>query len=112
MAFKLENNPLENNALFSPAPQDAPKPAQKKPKAKAKAEAKPAAEKPQKRAEYAGGYQRATFIVREDLLKKLKDYAYTERREIKDVVNEILAEALEKVEAEYRKDGRKMMEKE
>jgi len=32
------------------------------------------------------GYTRATFIVREDLLKKLKDYAYTEREKIKDVV--------------------------
>src|SRR5690554_2029219 len=40
-------------------------------------------------------FTRATFIVREDLLKKLKDYAYTERETLKDVVNKMLAEFLE-----------------
>jgi len=35
-------------------------------------------------------YTRATFIVREDLLKMLKDCAYTERRSLKDMVNEML----------------------
>ena len=34
-------------------------------------------------------WTRATFILREDLLKKLKDYAYTERKSLKDVVNEM-----------------------
>lgn len=38
---------------------------------------------------------RATFIVKEDLLKKLKDYAYYEERNIKDVVNEMLEEYLQ-----------------
>lgn len=33
-------------------------------------------------------WTRATFIMREDLLKKLKDYAYTERETIRDVINE------------------------
>ena len=49
------------------------------------------------------GYTRATFIVREDLLKKLKDYAYTEREKIKDVVNKMLAEFL---------DGKEIIERE
>ena len=35
-------------------------------------------------------YTRATFIVHESLLEKLKDYAYTERRAIKDIINEML----------------------
>lgn len=35
-------------------------------------------------------FTRATFIVREDLLKKLKDYAYTERMTLKDLINEML----------------------
>lgn len=39
-------------------------------------------------------WTRATFIVREDLLKKLKDYAYTERKTIKDVINEIVEDYL------------------
>lgn len=40
-------------------------------------------------------YTRATFIMREDLLEKLKDYAYTDRRSLKDVVNEMLSGYLE-----------------
>lgn len=40
-------------------------------------------------------YTRATFIVREDLLKKLKDYAWTERMTIKEAINKMLDEYLE-----------------
>jgi len=50
------------------------------------------------------GFTRATFIVREDLLKKLKDYAYTERETLKDVVNKMLAEFLEGKEVIERDD--------
>ncbi len=50
------------------------------------------------------GYTRATFIVREDLLKKLKDYAYTERKTLKDTVNKMLAEFLEGKEVIERED--------
>ena len=39
-------------------------------------------------------WTRATFIVREDLLKNLKDYAYTERKTIKEVVNEMIEDYL------------------
>ena len=39
-------------------------------------------------------YTRATFIVRCDLLDKLKDYAYTERESLKDVVNNVLEDFL------------------
>lgn len=39
-------------------------------------------------------FTRATFIVRCDLLDKLKDYAYTERESLKDVVNNILEDFL------------------
>ncbi len=50
------------------------------------------------------GYTRATFIVREDLLKKLKDYTYTERKKLKDTVNEMIAEFLEGKEIIERDD--------
>lgn len=50
------------------------------------------------------GYTRATFIVREDLLEKLKDYAYTERETLKDVVNKMIAEFLDGKEIIERKD--------
>jgi hypothetical protein len=36
------------------------------------------------------GYTRATFIVNEDLLEKVKNVAYWERKQIKDVVEEAL----------------------
>ncbi len=39
-------------------------------------------------------WTRATFIVREDLLEKLKDLAYTNRTKIKDEINQALAEYL------------------
>jgi hypothetical protein len=35
-------------------------------------------------------YVRATFIIRKDLLKKLKDWAYVDRKQIKETVNEAL----------------------
>jgi len=41
------------------------------------------------------GYTRATFIVREDLLEKLKDLAYTERRSIKEVINEAIEQFID-----------------
>ena len=40
-------------------------------------------------------WTRATFIVREDRLKRLKDYAYTDRRTLKDIVNEMIDQYLE-----------------
>jgi len=40
-------------------------------------------------------YTRATFIVKVDTLEQLKDYAYTERLKLKDLINQILEEYLE-----------------
>lgn len=37
------------------------------------------------------GWTRATVIVRDDLLTTLKDYAYTHRTTLKDLVNDALA---------------------
>jgi hypothetical protein len=41
------------------------------------------------------GYTRATFIMREDYLEKIKAIAYWENREIKQVLEEILGKQLE-----------------
>jgi len=46
------------------------------------------------------GETRATFIVKIELLEKLKALAYWKRRLIKDEVNDLLAEAIERYEAE------------
>ena len=40
-------------------------------------------------------WTRATFIVREDLLEKLKNLAYTERRSIKEVINEAIEQFID-----------------
>ena len=40
------------------------------------------------------GWTRATFIVREDYLEKLKDLAYWERRQIKELMDDILGSYL------------------
>jgi len=37
-----------------------------------------------------GGWERATFIVREDHLEKIRDVAYWDRKQIKEVIDEAL----------------------
>ena len=49
-------------------------------------------------------WTRATFIVKEDLLEKLKDLAYTNRTTIKDEINQALAEYLKDKEVIRRGD--------
>lgn len=44
------------------------------------------------------GWTRATFIVKEDVLAKLKDRAYIDRRNLKDVVSEALEHYLNSTE--------------
>ncbi len=45
------------------------------------------------------GETRATFIVREDLLEKIKGISYWDRVRIKDIVNSALEEAVAKYES-------------
>jgi len=52
------------------------------------------------------GYTRATFIMREDYLEKIKSIAYWENREIKQVLEEILGEYLEGKKIKPRPQGR------
>ncbi len=40
------------------------------------------------------GWTRATFILREDYLKKIKSLAYWKRKNIKEVMDEVLEEYL------------------
>lgn len=51
-------------------------------------------------------FTRATFILREDLLKKLKDYAYTERETLKDVMNKMLEDFLRDKEVIERRESK------
>lgn len=50
-------------------------------------------------------YTRATFILRVDLVEKIKNYAYTERLTMKEAANKLLGEALEREEKRLAKDG-------
>ena len=140
MAYQLKSNPLDNNPLFASAvPEEQEAKPQKKPRSasgKQKKQPKRQAAKPQtakgasaavkpaeqpaepvrsKKADSVerekGDYTRATFIVRRDLLQRLKDVAFTERREIKDVINEILAVSLDEIEEQYQKDGRSLLKR-
>ena len=82
--FKLESNPLFN-APAAPSVQAEP----------------PVQEEPEE--------TRATFIIRKDLLQRLKNLAFTERKTLKDMLNEILARELDRIEAEYATDGRSIL---
>ena len=54
---------------------------------------------------------RATFIINEKLLEKLKAIAYWERLKIKDVVNNALVEAVKKYEKENKSEVEPIPEK-
>lgn len=53
-----------------------------------------------------GGWTRATFIVREELLEKIKDLAYWERLQIKEVVNDALENHVKGKRIKKRPEGR------
>ena len=103
MAYKLENNPL------FPQEQAEPEATEKRRRGR-----------PQKDNIVRGisvqeglteEYTRATFIIRVDLLEKLKNYAYTERLTIKEAANKLLGEALEREEKRLAKDGVEIISK-
>lgn len=49
--------------------------------------------------------------MRVDLLEELKDYAYTERLTMKEAVNKLLSEALEREEKRITKQGNKILDR-
>ena len=51
-------------------------------------------------------WTRATFIVRRDLLERVKDFAYWERLQIKEVINAALEGYLEGKRIKRRPEGR------
>lgn len=56
-------------------------------------------------------YTRATFILRVDLVEKLKNYAYTERLTMKEAVNKIIDEALTREEKRLAKQGNEILDR-
>ena len=115
MAYKLENNPLfDVRAQEKPAPSPLPSPAvQETPE-------KPHRGRPQNGDLVRGvsvqegltqDYTRATFIMRVDLVEKLKNYAYTERLSMKDAVNMLMADALQREESRLEKEGQRLLDR-
>lgn len=51
-----------------------------------------------------GGWTRATFIMREDLVEKIKDVAYWDRKQVKEVVNEAIEAYLKDKKVKRRAD--------
>jgi len=104
MAYNLENNPL----FTQETAEETVKPAAKK------------RGRPQKDDLVRGNsvqeglteeYTRATFIMRVDLVEKLKNYAYTERLSMKEAVNKIIGEALEREEKRLAKNGAEILDR-
>ncbi len=104
--FKLED---KLNPLFAAQPEETEQAAPKKKRGR-----------PQKEELVRGNsvqeglteeYTRATFIMRVDLVEKLKNYAYTERLSMKDAVNKLISEALAKEEKRLAKQGAELLDR-
>lgn len=106
MAYKLENNPLFQQEEPQ-KPQQEAQPGKKR--------GRPVKDNLVRGNSVQEGlteeYTRATFIVRVDLVEKLKNYAYTERLTMKEAVNKIIAEALEREEKRLAKGGAEILDR-
>ncbi|MCR5304863.1 MAG: hypothetical protein K6E33_09920 [Lachnospiraceae bacterium] len=56
-------------------------------------------------------YTRATFILRVDLVERLKNYAYTERLSMKEAINKLVGEALKREETRLKKQGKEILDR-
>jgi len=108
MERRLGRDPFAQSGLdkfFTPVVEQSAKPAPKPRAVKAKPRAEASSEVDPPHASVADsstsakglpeGWTRATFIVRQDLLRKVKRAAYWDRKQIKDVVAEALDAYLE-----------------
>ena len=107
-SLPAENNPLESSALFRPVEEPV-----KEAPAPTRGRGRPRTSNVVRGNSLQEGlpedYTRATFILRVDLVEKIKDYAYTERLSTKDAMCDLLDRAFEGVEAEYEARGEKML---
>lgn len=51
-------------------------------------------------------YSLHTYWIRKDLITKIRDYAYTERRSVRQAINKIIDIAFEQIEKEYQAKGK------
>jgi hypothetical protein len=100
MAYNLENNPL--------FPQEQEKPAKR---GKGRPQSAEVVHNNSVQEGLHEDYTRATFILRVETLKKLKDYAYTERLTMKDAVDKLLSDSLAREEKRLKKEGKELLSK-
>lgn len=103
MAYKLENNPLFTGKT------EEPEQTEKRKRGRPKKDDLVRGNSVQEG--LTEEYTRATFILRVDLVEKIKNYAYTERLTMKEAANKLLSEALEREEKRLAKDGVEIISK-
>lgn len=96
MQYGLDQSQLFKEELSSPAED------QEEPKAAApKAEQK-------KKTKLEDLYSLHTYWIRKDLITKIRDYAYTERRSVRQAINKIIDIAFDQIEKEYQAKGKNL----
>ena len=56
-------------------------------------------------------YTRATYLMRVDLVEKIKNYAYTERLDLKTAINRLVKIALDQEEKRLKKSGAEILDR-
>ena len=105
-----DNNPLTSSALFKD-PEDPGQPQKDEKKKTGRPRNKELVRGNSVQEGLTADYTRATFILKVATLEKLKDYAYTERLNMKDAVNDLLESALAAEEKKLAKKGEKILQR-
>lgn len=61
-----------------------------------------------KKAKLEDLYSLHTYWIRKDLITKIRDYAYTERRSVRQAINKIIDIAFDQIEKEYQAKGKNL----
>lgn len=118
MAFKIENNPLFQQEE-KPAKKKTAKPAEEVKEAHVQKEKKQRG-RPRNDDLVRGNstqegltadYTRATYLMRVELVEKVKDYAYTERLDLKTAINKLVEMALTQEEKRLKKAGAEILKR-
>lgn len=114
MSFTLENNPLFNTAPVKEKPKEEKKP-DKKPNKPERSIGRPQNANIVRDNSVQEGltkdFTRATFIIEVDLLERMKNLAYTERKGIKETINDLLRKSLDSEEKKLKKEGIEILDR-
>ena len=106
---KINNNPLDDNALFGSQEQPTEEVKEVKQEEKPRRQGRPRKDNIVRGNSLQEGltedYTRATLIVRVETLERAKDYAYTQRISIKEAISDLLDIGLKHEETRLNKKG-------